>query len=74
MSGEQNWYSRQYLGKHFDNFLKSEMSLSDFMLLQAELQQVLVQLQLSSNFIESGSQNKTGRTHTRLKEPKEMSY
>jgi len=54
-----------YLGRSFDNFLNSEMTLTDFMLLQEELQQVLVQLQLSKNFIESGYQNKIGKTHIR---------
>jgi len=69
---EQNWYSRQYLGKHFDRFLKSEMKLRDFMLLQEVLQEVLVQLRLSNNFIKNGYQSKTGKIRIRQNEQKEM--
>ncbi len=71
---DNHWYSRQYLGRSFDIFLKSKMNLKDFTLLQQELQQVLVQLQESNNFIESGYPNKIGKTHTRQKEEKEKSH
>ena len=67
----KDWYSRSYLGKHFDRFLNSEMSLKDFQLLQAELQQVLVQLQLSRDFTKSGLTNRTGKIHIRTSVPKE---
>ncbi len=70
---DNHWYSRQYLGRSFDIFLKSKMNLKDFMLLQQELQQVLVQLQESSNFTKSGLQNKIGETHIRQREEKEKS-
>jgi len=68
----QEWYTREYLGKHFDRFLKSGMSLKDFMRLQEVLQEVLVQLQESRRFIESGYRNKTGRIPTKPREPREM--
>ena len=63
-----SWYSRQYLGKSFDRFLKSKMTLKDFMQLQEVLQQVLVQLQARRAFIENGSRNKTGAIHIRTNE------
>ncbi len=69
----KSWYSRKYLGRQFDKFLKSEMTLKDFTLLQAELQQVLVQLRESRRFTENGYPNKTGGIPTRLKGLKEMS-
>ncbi len=67
------WYSRQYLGKSFDRFLKSEMSLKDFQRLQQELQQVLVQLRLSRDFTGNGLTNRIGGTHTKIREAKENS-
>ncbi len=70
----REWYSREYLGRHFDNFLKSEMTLKDFMLLQEELQQVLVQLQESRRFTKNGYQNKIGEIRIRQKEPRETSF
>jgi len=66
----KSWYSRQYLGRSFDKFLKSEMNLSDFLLLQQELSQVSVQLQELNSFIANGSQNKIGATHTSPEEVK----
>ncbi len=68
---DNNWYSRDYLGKHFDRFLNSEMNLTDFMQLQEVLQQVLVQLQQSRAFIESGYPNKIGKTRIRVEEVRE---
>ncbi len=70
----KSWYSREYLGRAFDRFLDSEMSLNDFMLLQQELQLVSEQLQALKHFIESGYQSKTGRIHIRQNEQKETSY
>ncbi len=67
---DNKWYSRSYLGRSFDKFLKSEMKLNDFMLLQEELQRVSVQLQQLNNFIENGLQNKTGKIRISQKEAK----
>ncbi len=67
-----NWYSRDYLGREFDKFLKSEMKLSDFTQLQVVLQQVLVQLRLLDNFTKSGYPSRDGKIHTKTKEAKEM--
>ncbi len=61
----ESWYSRSYLGRSFDRFLESEMNSKDFQLLQAELQSVLVQLQESKRFTESGFQNRIGGTRTK---------
>ncbi len=68
---DKHWYSRQYLGKHFDNFLKSDMNSTDFMQLQEVLQQVLVQLRARNNFIASGYPNKIGGIHTKRSARKE---
>jgi len=70
----KDWYSRDYLGKGFDRFLKSDMKLSDFITLQEELQRVLVQLQLSRSFTESGYPNKIGKIHIKPSEPKAMLF
>ncbi len=67
----KNWYSKSYLGRAFDKFLDSEMNLKDFTRLQEELQSVSVQLRELNSFIESGSQNKTGRTLTKPNVAKE---
>ena len=67
----QWWYTREYLGRYFDRFLDSEMSLTDFMRLQEELQRVLVQLQESRSFIASGSLNRIGGTPIRPREERE---
>jgi len=69
---DDKWYSRSYLGRHFDKFLESEMTLTDFMLLQAELQSVLVQLQESKRFTENGFRNRTGRIHIKPSAEREM--
>ncbi len=71
---DDKWYSRDYLGKAFDKFLKSEMNLKDFSLLQVELQQVSGQLQELNNFIRSGSRNKTGKIHIKPNDSKGMCY
>ncbi len=67
----KNWYSREYLGRSFDNFLDSEMTPKDFMQLQQALQRVSVQLLELNSFIESGFLSKTGRIHIKLSEGKE---
>ncbi len=68
---DNQWYSRSYLGKQFDNFLSSDMNLKDFIILQEALQQVLVQLQESKRFIESGYPNKIGKILTKPRGPRE---
>ncbi len=68
----KNWYSKNYLGRSFDKFLDSDMNTTDFLQLQQELRLVSVQLQLLNNFIKNGSRNKTGRTHIKQNELKEM--
>ncbi len=59
----EHWYSREYLGRHFDKFLESDMKPIDFLQLQQELQLVSVQLQELNSFIANGYQSKTGRIH-----------
>ncbi len=66
----KNWYSREFLGRSFDRFLKSDMKQTDFLQLQSELQSVSVQLRELNSFIESGSLSRTGKTHTKPKEEK----
>ncbi len=68
------WYTREYLGKSFDNFLKSEMNSNDFKHLLQVLQRVSEQLRVSSSFIESGYPNKIGKIPIKPKGRKEMSY
>ncbi len=70
---DNQWYSRQYLGRYFDRFLESEMNSKDFQRLQAELQRVLVQLRESNSFTASGYPNKIGKIRTRQNEEKEKS-